>query len=208
MICSIVKMVPVCISCRWLLLDFKYLVHCLCIVVLQLHSGRTVQCIYVQLIISLEFNGLLFWCSGQKDNIFGSDSSWFAFQDDTSRSKEDSNIKYLFSTPSRNDDGLVSNAVSSPSSSGDSSSDDEVVLGEDEDLADTASSASASLNAKIGPNLENGLEMESPTICSSKDNELSSKLEKVDLSDNSSLCQQREEDNLPGCSLHNVADPF
>lgn len=123
--------------------------------------------------------------------MFGPNSNWFAFQDDFTKSTDDSTPTFLLS-PSRNEDGLAANIVSPPNSSGDSSSDDEVVLGEDEDLVDTATSTSS----KVEHSLINGLELEgkgSPTFHSLDDTELSSKLEKVHLLDNLSLFQQREE---------------
>jgi hypothetical protein len=64
-------------------------------------------------------------------------------------------------------------------------------LGEDEDLIDTATSARGNLS-KIQP-LANGPE-EGATSHISEDKELSSKLEKVDLSDNLSLFRQQEEE--------------
>jgi len=133
--------------------------------------------------------------------MFGPNSNWFAFQDDFTRSTEDSTPTFLISSPpSRNEDGLAANIVSPPNSSGDSSSDDEVVLGEDEDLVDTATSA----NSKVEHNLFNGLKLEgkgSPTFHSLDDTELSSKLKKVDLSDNLSLFQQRQGEPGPGALL-------
>jgi serine/threonine-protein phosphatase 6 regulatory subunit 3 len=130
----------------------------------------------------------------RSDSMFGPNSNWFAFQDDFTRSTEDSTPTFLISSPpSRHEDGLAANIVSPPNSSGDSSSDDEVVLGEDEDLVDTATSA----NSKVEHSSINGLQLEgkgSPTFDSLDETELSSKLEKVDLSDNLSLFQQRQEE--------------
>jgi serine/threonine-protein phosphatase 6 regulatory subunit 3 len=138
-----------------------------------------------------------------RESMFAANSNWFAFQEDYSRSKEDSNPTFLISAPPlHNDDGLAANVVSPPNSSGDSSSDDEVVLGEDEDLIDTATSARGNLS-KIQP-LANGPE-EGAASHSSEDKELSSKLEKVDLSDNLSLFRQQEEEvageNMPDWML-------
>lgn len=129
--------------------------------------------------------------------MFGPNSNWFAFQDDFTRSTEESTPTFLITSPPRNEGGPSASVVSPPNSSGDSSSDDEVVLGEDEDLVDTASSAhdSARTSGKVEDRLVNGLEHEglgSPTFRSAEDTELSSKLEGVDLSDNLSLFQQRE----------------
>lgn len=131
--------------------------------------------------------------------MFGPNSNWFAFQDDFTRSTEESTPTFLITSPPRNEGGPSASVVSPPNSSGDSSSDDEVVLGEDEDLVDTASSAhdSARTSAKVEDRLVNGLEHEglgSPTFRSAEDTELSSKLEGVDLSDNLSLFQQREQE--------------
>lgn len=129
--------------------------------------------------------------------MFGA-NNWFAFQDDSSRSKDELSPRFLISSPpTRHEDGFAVSSVSPPNSSGDSSSDDEVVLGEDEDLVDTATSASDTANTKFEARLENGMEYdgkESPTFLDSEDKELSSKLEKVGLTDNLSLFQ-RDEDN-------------
>ncbi|XP_024390594.1 uncharacterized protein [Physcomitrium patens] len=133
--------------------------------------------------------------SGRADSMFRPNSNWFAFQDDFTRSTEESIPTFLVtsSPPSRNE-GLTANLVSPPNSSGDSSSDDEVVLGEDEDLVDTASSAK--MTSKFESDLFNGIKHESKdslTYHSLNDSEFSSKLEKVDLSDDPSLSQRREE---------------
>lgn len=142
--------------------------------------------------------------------MFGPNSNWFAFQDDFTRSTEDSTPTFLISS-SRNEEGSATNVVSPPNSSGDSSSDDEVVLGEDEDLVDTASSARhiAKSNAKFESHLVNGLEYDgkgNPAYLSLDDTELSSKLEKVDLSDDQSLFQQRQEG--PGAGTEHYARLF
>lgn len=146
------------------------------------------------------------WRSGRSENMFGPNSNWFAFQDDFTRSTEESTPTFLITSSPRNEGGPSGNVVSPPNSSGESSSDDEVVLGEDEDLVDTASSArdSARMSGKVGDRLVNGAEHEglgSPTFRSMEDTELGSKLEKVDLSDNLSLFQQRQQE--PGAGAVN-----
>jgi hypothetical protein len=141
--------------------------------------------------------------------MFGPNSNWFAFQDDFTRSTEESTPTFLITSPPRNEGGPPASVVSPPNSSGDSSSDDEVVLGEDEDLVDTASSGhgSARMSGKVEDRLVNGLEHEglgSPTFRSVEERELSSKLEKVDLSDNLSSFQQRQEESGAGAVTASV----
>lgn len=127
-------------------------------------------------------------------------NNWFAFQDDFARSTEESAPTFLVtSSPPRNDLGPAANIISPPNSSGDSSSDDEVVLGEDEDLADTASSAKS--NKIPEPNLFDVLERESKsslTYHSLDYSELTTKLEKIDISDDLSLFQHRSEESSAG----------
>lgn len=92
-----------------------------------------------------------------KDSIFTS-PNWFAFQDDRPKQSMGS---FLVSSPSsRLEDGQGSNNVSSPNSS---SSDDEVVVGEDDELADTATSDNTpatgpTAGLENGPS-QNGLEV-------------------------------------------------
>jgi serine/threonine-protein phosphatase 6 regulatory subunit 3 len=119
--------------------------------------------------------------------MFGN-KNWFAFQDD-SRSKQPL-PSFLISPPSqRVEDEQVTNVVSPPHSSGGSSSDDEVVVGEDEDLADTATSPNSSASAE--PSFEqrfdkgpayNGVSSGDSTATSIED--ISTELEKLGLSDN------------------------
>ncbi|KAJ7296962.1 hypothetical protein O6H91_03G067900 [Diphasiastrum complanatum] len=73
-----------------------------------------------------------------KESMFGTDSSWFAFHDNSSKISPSC---LEFSPPSRIDDDTVLNAISLPSSSDGSSSDDDVVVGEDDELVDTATSS-------------------------------------------------------------------
>lgn len=82
-----------------------------------------------------------------------------------------------------------------------------MVLGEDEDIVDTATSA----NSKAERKLVNGLELEgkgSPTIHSIDDTEISSKLEKVELIDNLSLFQQQPPGAGSGGQLFDYKNPF
>lgn len=135
--------------------------------------------------------------------MFGRNNNWFAFQDDFARSTEESAPTFLVtSSPPRNDLGPAANIISPPNSSGDSSSDDEVVLGEDEDLADTASSAKS--NKIPEPNLFDVLERESKsslTYHSLDYSELTTKLEKIDISDDLSLFQHRSEESSAGTEI-------
>uniref|UniRef100_A0A7I4DLV2 Uncharacterized protein n=1 Tax=Physcomitrium patens TaxID=3218 RepID=A0A7I4DLV2_PHYPA len=136
--------------------------------------------------------------SGRADNMFGSNTNWFAFQEDFTWSTDEPPPTFHVTSLSQNEDGPASNALSPHNSSGDSSSDDEVVVGEDEDLVDTATSdhGSSKMNVKFEPSLVNGLEHEtkgSPTDHSLDDTELSTQLEKVNLSDNLSLFQPQQE---------------
>ncbi|KAJ7539347.1 hypothetical protein O6H91_11G088200 [Diphasiastrum complanatum] len=73
-----------------------------------------------------------------KESMFGTDSSWFAFHDDSSKTSASC---LEFSPPSRLEEDRVHSAVSLPSSSDGSSSDDDVVVGEDDELVDTATSS-------------------------------------------------------------------
>lgn len=134
--------------------------------------------------------------------MFGQNSNWFAFQDDFTRSTEDPTPTFLISA-SQNEEGAAASIVSPPNSSGDSSSDDEVVLGEDEDLVDTASSAhqAAKNHPKAEIHVVNGREFDSkgnPAYLSLDDTEISSKLQKVDLSGDQSLNQLRQEGSGTG----------
>ncbi|XP_024382791.1 uncharacterized protein [Physcomitrium patens] len=142
--------------------------------------------------------------SGRADSIFGSNTNWFAFQDDFTKSTEESTPTFLVtSSSSRDEDGPAANAVSPPKNSGDSSCDDGVVLEESEGLVDNVTSAreKANLNVKVEPNLlneANNMSNGSPTYQFLDDTEISTKLEMVDLSGNLSLFQSQQEDSSAG----------
>ncbi|CAM6102963.1 unnamed protein product [Calypogeia fissa] len=129
-------------------------------------------------------------------DIYGGNKSWFAFQDE-SRSKQPL-PSFLISPPSqRVDDEQVTNVVSPPHSSGGSSSDDEVVVGEDEELADTATSPNASAAGEpgFGHRFEKGpgfsaVSSKDPSNSSVED--ISTDLEKLGLSDNLFLFNHAE----------------
>lgn len=120
--------------------------------------------------------------------MFGS-KNWFAFQDDN-RSKQPL-PSFLISPPSqRVEDEQGTNVVSPPHSSGGSSSDDDVIVGEDEELADTATSPNSSAlgERNFEPRITKGpgydvVSSRDSTITSVED--ISTELEKLGLSDSS-----------------------
>jgi serine/threonine-protein phosphatase 6 regulatory subunit 3 len=125
--------------------------------------------------------------------------SWFPLQDDRTRD-ESSPTFFISSSLSHNEDGLVMSPVSPTNSSEGSSSDDEVVLGEDDDLVDTATSANTlgSLNPKL-EELGNGMDLneekQESMISEFGEKDLASKLQSFGLSENLSLFHQSQDEN-------------
>lgn len=113
-----------------------------------------------------------------RETMFTS-TNWFAFQDD--RPTDQSVPTSLVSSSPRVEGGQANNTITSTNSGGSSSSDDEVVLGDDEDLVDTATSPNGT---------SNGVDIEAkPENTLNSVDDLSSELEKVDISDNLTFLQ-------------------
>jgi serine/threonine-protein phosphatase 6 regulatory subunit 3 len=113
-----------------------------------------------------------------RETMFTS-TNWFAFQDD--RPTDQSMPTSLVSSSPRVDDSQANNTITSANSGGSSSSDDEVVVGDDEELVDTATSPNGTSN---GVDIEAKEEKTLNYV-----NDLSSELEKVDISDNLTFLQ-------------------
>lgn len=113
-----------------------------------------------------------------KETMF-TNSHWFAFEDEESN---ETSTTFLVSSPVRMDDNQL-NIMMNPTTSGHSSgSDDEVVVGEDEELIDTATSNDSSLATAFDANICSDLPQTTNSI-----EDLSSELEKVGISDDSSI---------------------
>lgn len=118
-----------------------------------------------------------------KDTMFG-DPNWFAFQDEGSK---ESPSTFLVSSPVQIDDNQINSMMNPVTNDGSNGSDDEVVVGEDEEIIDTSTSISSyasTFDTAFGndsPQFTNSLEV------------LSLELEKVGISDNSSpfQCEER-----------------
>lgn len=122
--------------------------------------------------------------SGQlKDTMFGN-PNWFAFQDEGSK---ESPCTFLVSSPLQIDDNQINSMMNPVTNDGSNGSDDEVVVGEDEEIIDTSTSISSYASpfdtafGNDSPQFTNSLEV------------LSLELEKVGISDNSSpfQCEER-----------------
>eukprot|EP01018_Ginkgo_biloba_P018105 Gb_14287 [translate_table: standard] len=136
--------------------------------------------------------------SGRMKETMFTNANWFAFQDGPKQSTP----TFLVSSPLRIDDCQPNNVMTSTTSGGSSGSDDEVVVGEDEELIDTASSHDSSFatafDTEFGNDLpQNNVDTDLKHISSPNSiGDLSLELEKVGLSDISSLteCEERNMD--------------
>jgi serine/threonine-protein phosphatase 6 regulatory subunit 3 len=118
--------------------------------------------------------------SGQlKDTMF-TNPNWFAFQDEGSK---ESPPTYLVSSPLQIDDNQINSLMTLATNDANNGSDDEVVVGEDEEIIDTSTS-----NSSFATTFDTEFGNDSPQSTNSVE-DLSLELEKVGISDNSSPFQ-------------------